>query len=342
MNTAYVNEIKRGPAQSGERGLCPGCGEGLIGKCGEIMAWHWSHIPGAECDRWGEPEGPWHREWKNAVAGGLKDRQEVRISEGAKWHMADAIAGDGWVVELQHSPLSPAEVREREAFYTRTRGGMIWVFDFHTYDRHRRDLRLDTAECLRLLDTGQGVVGLVAGSRAIFGRWSAVEAQRRIAGPAGARGLQAIHDAYVDKIAADAWDRARAEAARVEYERREREAAAVRVAREQAERERLWQVDYERRVEAARADRERREKAREAAQHDHELVCESQLREKERERDREVARVEVARVEAHRESELVENERREWVAAREAERQPLRSTVPTGQLPMFGSPRGRA
>lgn len=40
-------------------------------------------------------------------------------------HRADAVLRNGWVVELQHSGISPSEIAEREAFYKR----MIWVFD---------------------------------------------------------------------------------------------------------------------------------------------------------------------------------------------------------------------
>ena len=40
-------------------------------------------------------------------------------------HRADILACEDCVVELQHSSISPAEIREREAFY----GRMIWLLD---------------------------------------------------------------------------------------------------------------------------------------------------------------------------------------------------------------------
>jgi hypothetical protein len=41
-------------------------------------------------------------------------------------HRADLVTATGWVVELQHSGISPAEIAEREAFYG---ARMIWLFD---------------------------------------------------------------------------------------------------------------------------------------------------------------------------------------------------------------------
>jgi competence protein CoiA len=41
-------------------------------------------------------------------------------------HRADVVVADGTVVELQHSPISPAEIRAREEFYGQS---MLWIFD---------------------------------------------------------------------------------------------------------------------------------------------------------------------------------------------------------------------
>jgi hypothetical protein len=99
---------------------------------------------------------------------------EVRITEGAgadrKWHVADALAGNGCVVELQHSQLSPDDVREREAFYGR-HGGMVWIFDYTERKLDSRDVRLETADALTLLDLGDRVVAVTDHGRTIYAEW---------------------------------------------------------------------------------------------------------------------------------------------------------------------------
>lgn len=63
-------------------------------------------------------ETPWHRRSKSYAP---PDRREVTIGP----HRADIVTPDGTVIELQHSAISPAAIREREAFYRR----MVWLFD---------------------------------------------------------------------------------------------------------------------------------------------------------------------------------------------------------------------
>ncbi len=41
-------------------------------------------------------------------------------------HRADLVTADGWVVELQHSSISPEEIATREEFYGQR---MLWLFD---------------------------------------------------------------------------------------------------------------------------------------------------------------------------------------------------------------------
>lgn len=110
---------ERVPARPGIAGTCPACGAACIPKCGEITAWHWAHVACDDCDPWGEPETCWHALWQESVP---RERQEVVIGN----HRADVVTADGWVVELQHSYLSPAEIREREDFYGQR---MVWLFD---------------------------------------------------------------------------------------------------------------------------------------------------------------------------------------------------------------------
>ena len=105
-------------AISGAEAVCPCCGSSVVPKCGEIVVHHWAHEARADCDRWSEPESPWHRKWKSYAA---PERREVVIGD----HRADVQRSNGVVVELQHSSISVAEIAEREAHYQR----MVWLFD---------------------------------------------------------------------------------------------------------------------------------------------------------------------------------------------------------------------
>jgi len=105
-------------AARGRKGTCPTCGEPLLAKCGEIKIWHWAHVARLECDSWQEHETEWHRGWKLLVP---SDRAEVCMGE----HRADILGLEDCVIELQHSPISPKDIRGREAFY----GKMIWLLD---------------------------------------------------------------------------------------------------------------------------------------------------------------------------------------------------------------------
>lgn len=101
------------------RAKCPSCEQPVIAKCGEIVTWHWAHLS-ADCDTWAEGETPWHMEWKSRFK-----NVEVTMRRDGEWHRADVVTEGGWVVEFQHSYISPENVRAREDFYR----NMIWVFD---------------------------------------------------------------------------------------------------------------------------------------------------------------------------------------------------------------------
>lgn len=47
------------------------------------------------------------------------------MTKGGEIHRADIVGNRETVIELQHSPISPDDIRAREEFY----GKMIWVFD---------------------------------------------------------------------------------------------------------------------------------------------------------------------------------------------------------------------
>lgn len=141
MLYANVSGIKTLPTPK-TVGTCPGCDAEVLSKCGEIKVWHWAHRSLVECDSWWENEGEWHRNLKQVIGGNDPSRIEVTIRRDGKWHRADCISIDGWVVELQHSPISPADIRAREAFYGPK---MIWVLDY-TDKIPKHDVRLDTIQ----------------------------------------------------------------------------------------------------------------------------------------------------------------------------------------------------
>lgn len=102
-------------------GTCPLCDGPVIAKCGEVNIWHWAHRT-ADCDPWAEPMSQWHLDWQQLVP---QDRREVVIAN----HRADILTPRGLVVEIQRSPLSTADITERETHYTKHCGGMVWIFD---------------------------------------------------------------------------------------------------------------------------------------------------------------------------------------------------------------------
>jgi hypothetical protein len=107
----------------------------LIPKCGEIVTWHFAHEIAEDCDPWSDGETEWHRQWKCVVP---LERREVVI----KPHRADMVSADDVVVELQHSSISPVEIRDRERFYRR----MCWLFDTREpYDEDRLQIRIPRA-----------------------------------------------------------------------------------------------------------------------------------------------------------------------------------------------------
>jgi len=103
--------------------ICPLCGEKVISKCGEINIWHWAHTNIDNCDTWYEPESFWHKHWKSAFD---ENNVEITITKNAIRHRADILTIDDVVIELQNSPISKAEIREREIFYG---DRMLWLIN---------------------------------------------------------------------------------------------------------------------------------------------------------------------------------------------------------------------
>lgn len=106
------------------RGTCQNCRSEMIAKCGRVKVWHWAHKGRPPCDPWWESETEWHRAWKDKFPAEWQEVGHTDPATGEK-HIADIKNPFGLVIELQHSPIDPAEMRAREAFY----GEMIWIVD---------------------------------------------------------------------------------------------------------------------------------------------------------------------------------------------------------------------
>lgn len=137
-----ISNKERIKAEPNKTAFCDICGEELIPKCGTIKMWHWAHKINSDCDSWAEHETQWHMDWKNEFP---KEQQEVVIEKEIKVdlldghnrnmgfevhkqkHRADIKVND-LVIELQNSPISAKEIKERENYYN----NMIWVLNGDT------------------------------------------------------------------------------------------------------------------------------------------------------------------------------------------------------------------
>lgn len=130
MRYALIDTQRR-EAEPGLAGICPGCGQAMIAKCGPQRVHHWAHKGARACDPWWEPETAWHRGWKQQFD---TDWQEFfLVADTGERHIADVRTSHGLVLEFQHSHIPPAERRSREAFYR----NMTWIVDG---TRLKRDL----------------------------------------------------------------------------------------------------------------------------------------------------------------------------------------------------------
>lgn len=111
-------------AKAGLAGMCPGCSQPVVAKCGIKRVHHWAHRGSKPCDDWWEPETEWHRSWKNNFP---IEWQEIFLpdSKTGEKHIADICTPDGLVIEFQHSHINPNERINREQFYKK----MVWVVD---------------------------------------------------------------------------------------------------------------------------------------------------------------------------------------------------------------------
>ena len=131
MKFALINEQRR-EAQPGLSGICPVCRNPVVAKCGDIRVNHWAHSAGSNCDNWWEIETGWHRNWKNKFPAAWQE--VVHTSKKTGKHIADIKTDQGWVIEFQHSFVSPEEQKSREQFYR----NLIWIVNGNRRDFDRK------------------------------------------------------------------------------------------------------------------------------------------------------------------------------------------------------------
>ena len=121
MQFAFVNN-KRELASPGLTGVCQGCGESMMSKCGDVRIWHWSHLRKTVCDKWWERETLWHRNWKGLFSESWREKR-ITDSNTGEYHIADLCTPRELIIEFQHSSIARIDRLDREAFYK----NMIWV-----------------------------------------------------------------------------------------------------------------------------------------------------------------------------------------------------------------------
>lgn len=117
MRYAIVDDIRKEPAYSGQKGSCPFCGSNVVARCGDILANHWAHVDKSDCVGCSSPMTDWHKSWQDEFP---IECQEIKVGD----HRADILVGD-FVIEVQHSSLPGPEIKAREAAYK----NLVWIID---------------------------------------------------------------------------------------------------------------------------------------------------------------------------------------------------------------------
>lgn len=118
-------------SHSGEIACCPVCNSKVRGRKGDDRAHHWAHIDSKNCDSWYEPITEWHLWWQNQFP---KKNREVVIKKGDEKHRADICLDNGIIIEIQNSPIRPADIHAREEFYGK--GQLIWILNGNNLLNH--------------------------------------------------------------------------------------------------------------------------------------------------------------------------------------------------------------
>lgn len=145
MNRHRVS-IDQAKYEDQNRYFCPMCNGELIIRNGEINVAHFAHKHVCSC-RVDSDMSEWHLLWQSFFPLEVRERiitftfnQKRDINsynniyfdfhEGKKYkHIAD-ICINGYVIEIQHSPISSNEFEKRNYFYERAGFKVIWIFDF--------------------------------------------------------------------------------------------------------------------------------------------------------------------------------------------------------------------
>jgi competence CoiA-like predicted nuclease len=94
MSPLLRDDKRKRAVASGERSVCPECGEEIVGKCGEIRVWHWSHLKTGECS-YGKGKGEWHLKWQDWFF-----NHGCSIEKKINQNRADVVLPNGVVIEL--------------------------------------------------------------------------------------------------------------------------------------------------------------------------------------------------------------------------------------------------
>ena len=128
MQIAIDAHGKRFAADNAEKGLdyhCPLCNGPVILKQGNIVEAHFAHESKRCKDRWHYDMSEWHQRMQLRFP---EDQREVVIHHNGETHRADILCGKQ-IIEFQHSPISAAEIQERNTFYRSAGYQIAWVFD---------------------------------------------------------------------------------------------------------------------------------------------------------------------------------------------------------------------
>lgn len=127
MLYAKVEGNERATATPKASATCPCCDAVVKAKCGSIVSWHWSHISKQDCDSFSEPMTQWHLNWQQQWQESA--REVTMVDTNGTRHRADVYLQEyNTIIELQHSSISLAEVKQREQFYGSI-GTLVWVVD---------------------------------------------------------------------------------------------------------------------------------------------------------------------------------------------------------------------
>ncbi|ABG57330.1 competence protein CoiA [Cytophaga hutchinsonii] len=120
---------------SGEKAKCIDCGQDVRGHKGRMKIPYWQHLNKKDCDAWFEPITRWHIDWQNKFP---KEFQEVSLIDPntKEFHRADVRTNSGLVIEVQHSPIKPDEIEQRENFYGKNK--LLWILNGESLLKHCR------------------------------------------------------------------------------------------------------------------------------------------------------------------------------------------------------------